>query len=262
MGVNGGAGNEIKFSDLQTFYGGSNPIAISEYYRGGSEVPGLSTVVPAQSNTSGSSTQTIGQFTATVSSAFNGGLSGFSDTVSFGQTISVTVGNNTAVVGIATAHPDKDGGNSTINYTVNVGGSSVSVSSNDGSGNGAFIEDGYWQGPAANGATTGGPSRGTVSSGTTLSLTKNRVRFRVKTRSQTFDVVFRNNNANTLTTTSGSSGGAQTYTQNQSRTVRNNQGSGSYTLGYNAVTSDGNTNVPDSGQINLDVFNNPGNPTP
>ena len=33
----------IKFSDLQTVFGGSNPISLSEYYKGGSLVPtGLS----------------------------------------------------------------------------------------------------------------------------------------------------------------------------------------------------------------------------
>lgn len=39
MGVNGGSGNQLAFSEIQSFYGGSNPIAISEYYRGGNEVP-------------------------------------------------------------------------------------------------------------------------------------------------------------------------------------------------------------------------------
>ena len=39
MGVNGGSGNQLAFSEIQSFYGGSNPINISEYYRGGSQVP-------------------------------------------------------------------------------------------------------------------------------------------------------------------------------------------------------------------------------
>ena len=43
MGVDGGAGNTISFSELQTYYGGSNPISMSEYYRGGSEVPSTRT---------------------------------------------------------------------------------------------------------------------------------------------------------------------------------------------------------------------------
>lgn len=43
MGVDGGSGNPISFSELQTYYGGSNPISMSEYYRGGSEVPSTRT---------------------------------------------------------------------------------------------------------------------------------------------------------------------------------------------------------------------------
>ena len=41
MGVDGGAGNAISMSEIQSFYGGSNPISLSEYYRAasGTEVP-------------------------------------------------------------------------------------------------------------------------------------------------------------------------------------------------------------------------------
>ena len=80
------------------------------------------------------------------------------------------------------------------------------------------------------------------------------------TRPGLFDVSFRNNNAITITTTSGSTGGAQTYTQNQTRQVKDDSSSNSYTLGYDAVL--GNTNVPASGTINMNVFNAPGNATP
>ena len=82
------------------------------------------------------------------------------------------------------------------------------------------------------------------------------------TRAQvtTHDVDFTNNNATTITTTSGSTGGAQTYTQNQTRKVKNDQSTSNWTLGYDAVL--GNTNVPASGTINIDVFNAPGTPTP
>ena len=54
----------IKFSDLQTVFGGSNPISLSEYYKGGSLVPtglsysnystGISGGFPASAPTSGS----------------------------------------------------------------------------------------------------------------------------------------------------------------------------------------------------------------
>ena len=65
MGVNGGAGNAISFSEIQTFYGGSNPISISEYYRGGSEVPSTSTIVAANSD-SGTTSATSGSVAAVV----------------------------------------------------------------------------------------------------------------------------------------------------------------------------------------------------
>lgn len=41
MAVDGGAGNAISMSEIQSFYGGSNPISLSEYYRAasGTEVP-------------------------------------------------------------------------------------------------------------------------------------------------------------------------------------------------------------------------------
>ena len=64
MGVNGGAGNAISLSELQSYYGGSNPISLSEYYRNGSLVPGDQ--VTAQSNVSGTADQTVGQFTVDV----------------------------------------------------------------------------------------------------------------------------------------------------------------------------------------------------
>ena len=43
MPVNvGGRGSPISFQDLQDFYGGMHPISLSEYYRGGAEVPSTS----------------------------------------------------------------------------------------------------------------------------------------------------------------------------------------------------------------------------
>tara|TARA_A100001391_G_scaffold204764_1_gene201656 strand:- start:1054 stop:1830 length:777 start_codon:yes stop_codon:yes gene_type:complete len=258
MGVDGGAGNAISLSEIQSFYGGSNPISLSEYYRNGSLVPGDQ--VAAQSNTSGTTSQSIGDFTVTVSGTFNGTLSGFSDTISNGNTISFTVAANTALVQLGTQHPDKDGGSSTVTYTVNVGGTSISVTSEDGTGNGAFVNDGFFQGPSAFGATGSGTDRGDLTAGTTVSLARSGVRIRQKSRAGTSDVVFTNNNAITLTTTSGSTGGAQTYTQSQSRTVKDDSSTPDYTLGYDAVL--GNTNVPASGTINMNVFNAPGNATP
>ena len=258
MGVNGGAGNEISFSDLQTFYGGSNPISLSEYYRGGSEVPGEQ--VTAQANTSGTSDQTIGQFTAdvTTTSTFSGSLSNGSFT-----TGSISIQSDTAKVEIYNLHGDADGGSSSASTTVTISGVGTigSFGTFDNTGNGGLFLACTIAGPANNGAVSS-PNGGTHSSGTVSATGGGNVRLREVTRASvsTHDVDFTNNSSVTITTTSGSTGGAQSYTAGQTRKVKNDSSSNSYVLGYDAVN--GNTNVPASGTINMDVFNAPGTPTP
>ena len=119
MAVNGGAGNAISFSEIQTFYGGTNPISLSEYYRGGSEVPGEQ--VTAQSETSGTADQTIGEFgvDVTTTSTFTGSLQNQSNSAS------VSIQSDTAKVEIINSHPDADGGSSTRSVTVFRNGSSI-----------------------------------------------------------------------------------------------------------------------------------------
>ena len=77
MGVDGGAGNTISFSEIQTYYGGSNPIALSEYYREGDEVPGTSSA-------SGTTSQTVNNIAASVSTIATGYTS-FSTTITQGN---------------------------------------------------------------------------------------------------------------------------------------------------------------------------------
>jgi len=252
MGVDGGAGNAISFSELQTFYGGSNPISLSEYYRNGSLVPGDQ--VAAQSNTSGSSSQTIGQFTVTVS-----GVLGSPSTVSVGNFVTVLSTTSRIVL--------SGDGSGTVSFTrLTAGGTTIGLASfniggdSDPDGPVSFAVKGpnydSADGSVSNNTTfnagdsfiVGGSGAASGSGGTHT------------TRPGLFDVTFRNNNAVTITTTSGSTGGAQTYTQNQTRQVKDDSSSNSYTLGYDAVL--GNTNVPASGTINMNVFNAPGNATP
>ena len=260
MGVNGGAGNAISLSELQSYYGGSNPISLSEYYRNGSLVPGDQ--VTAQSNVSGTADQTVGQFTVdvTTTNAFTGSLSSGTTINPFNGNASYTIAADTAYVIYGHAHPDADGGNSNVSGTITIGGSSSNYTTEDNTGNGAFVAGGTVRGPAHGGAGSGTIlSAGT---GITAYQSGNLSRLIRYTRANvtTHDVDFRNNNAVTITTTSGSTGGAQTYTQNQTRKVKNDQSTSNWTLGYNAVN--GNTNVPSSGTINMNVFNAPGNPTP
>jgi len=255
MGVDGGAGNAISFSEIQTFYGGTNPISLSEYYRGGSEVPGEQ--VTAQSDTSGTADQTIGEFgvDVTTTSTFTGSLQNQSNSAS------VSIQSDTAKVEITNIHPDADGGSSNRTVTVFRNGVSIgSFATNDGAGNGAAILACTIAGPANNGAVSS-PNGGTFSSGTiTFSGSSSTMREVTRAQVTTHDVDFTNNGSVTITTTSGSTGGAQSYTAGQTRKVKDDQSTSNYVLGYDAVT--GNTNVPASGTINLDVFNAPGTPTP
>lgn len=268
MGVNGGAGNEISFSDLQTFYGGSNPISLSEYYRGGSEVPGEQ--VTAQANTSGTSDQTIGEFTADVTSTstFTGSLGNVTSRAIGTPPQNYTVTAADAVIQIIGDTADgggTDGGNVTVKHKIN-SGTEISQNGFDSTQNGASVSISYYTGPAASGATGSGTNNGTLSAGDVVNYTFNSgeggsgVYSRRRASVTTHDVDFTNNSSVTITTTSGSTGGAQSYTAGQTRKVKNDESTNSYVLGYDAVN--GNTNVPASGTINMDVFNAPGTPTP
>ena len=67
MAVDGGAGNPISFSEVQTYYGGSNPISISEYYRGGDEVPDLQSIYDTGTDITAFSGTAAPKFDASVS---------------------------------------------------------------------------------------------------------------------------------------------------------------------------------------------------
>lgn len=84
MGVDGGAGNAISLSEIQSFYGGSNPISISEYYRAasGTEVPTTRTDTTSNTGVSGN----MDNSDVRPDGSFSGNQSSFS----------VTNANNTA----------------------------------------------------------------------------------------------------------------------------------------------------------------------
>jgi len=268
MGVDGGAGNAISMSEIQSFYGGSNPISLSEYYRNGSLVPGDQ--VAAQSNTSGTADQTIGEFAADVTSTstFSGSLGSMTARVAGGTPQSYTVQASDAVIQIIGDTFDgggSGGGNVNVQHNIN-GGGTISQNGFDSSQNGAAVNISYYTGPVASGATGGGTNNGSLSAGDVVNYTSNSgengsgVYSQRRATVTTHDVDFTNNGSVTITTTSGSTGGAQSYTAGQTRKVKDDQSTSNYTLGYDAVL--GNTNVPASGTINMDVFNAPGTATP
>ena len=116
MPVNTGSlGSTITFSDLQTFYGGSHPISLSEYYRGGAEVP--STALTGANPYTGT-TSFSGSGTGSGGSSGIGVAVSNQDTTSGGGTLSLTnVGYNTAR-GYYTYSWNAPSGGATIDITL------------------------------------------------------------------------------------------------------------------------------------------------
>lgn len=67
MTFNNGSGTEISFSEIQAFYGGSNPISLSEYNRGGSLVPSTRTDTTTQTSINSGSVSGTASFDANQS---------------------------------------------------------------------------------------------------------------------------------------------------------------------------------------------------
>ena len=266
MAVDGGAGNAISFSEIQTYYGGSNPISISEYYRGGDEVPGTSSA-------SGTTSQTVNNIAAAVSSLGSGytsfsttitqGNSGYSGNQSSGNwnvirensssgtgTWTARVLNNATTL---TGSCDQKALTVTKNSTQvvslgNSGGSwSVACSPGDvivwtcsaGAGGGGTInrsQSWAWSGSPTiqYTANTNGGTSGSVTA-YTMTLT--------------------NNTGATLNLTSSPWGNDSSFTNGEVKTQTRSSNSWSF-------SAPGNTNVPASGTINIDAFNAPGTATP
>lgn len=116
MAVNdGNLGSNVSLSQIQAFYGGTNPIMMSEYFRGGTEVP---------------STSISGNNPYTGQTSFSGGGSGSGG----GDGIAVTVTDRSTTSG---------GGTSRISFTgregVNNNRPGLSVASNIGSRGDDFV---------------------------------------------------------------------------------------------------------------------------
>jgi len=113
MGVDGGSGNPISFSDLQTYYGGSNPISMSEYYRGGSEVP--STRTDTTTNTGITALVNQGSSGSTSGSAVDGNQSRLTIDGANNGTAASSPGTGTIVFSDSTTvSVTKDGGDNPL----------------------------------------------------------------------------------------------------------------------------------------------------
>lgn len=265
MAVDGGAGNAISLSEIQTFYGGSNPASLSEYYRNGSEVP-------QTSSASGTSSSTVNSIAAVVTS-LGSGYTSFSTTITQGNSGysgGQTSGNwnvirENAASGTGTWTARVLNSATTLSGTCdgkaltvtkngtgvvslgNSGGSwSVSCSPGDvlvwtcsaGIGGGGTInrsQSWAWSGSPTiqYTANTNGGTSGSVT-GYTVSLT--------------------NNTGVTVNLTSSPWGNDSSFTNGEAKS--DTRSSNSWSWSHPA-----NTSVPTSGTINMDIFNAPGIPT-
>ena len=271
MAVNGGAGNAISLGEIQAFYGGSNPISLSEYNRGGCLVP--SSFAGSATATTGTTSQTVDDFGVTVTTLATGytsfsttitqGNSGFSGGQASGNwnVIRENAGSGTGtwtarVLNAATTLSGSCDGKAltvTKNGTGEVslgnsGGSwSVSCSPGDvlvwtcsaGIGGGGTInrsQSWAWSGSPTiqYTANTNGGTSGSVSA---------------------YKVVFANNTStsDTYTLTSGSTGSETVYSPGESQNVRNNDSSNSWVIAYDNITGSGSGTA---GDISVTVADN------
>lgn len=272
MAVNSGSlGTQISFSDLQNAYGGSHPISLSEYYRGGSEVPSTSTTtLLAAGSGSGSGDGSAASISVDVQNA---------DSSSIGGLTNLTNQPGNGIVNLADLsyihlRAQGMGNHSVVRYpNANGGGHPTSIfqySQDDNPGfTVSYRGSAYQSGDQVIGGTPGFPS-GANSNGsigysgfsTTGDYTYIGRRTITNVSRRTF--VFTNNTGQTITLTTTAMGGNSNTTTltNGSSVTRGpfNGSNQSWTVSYPAVTTtvNANTNIPTSGESNLDQFNVPG----
>lgn len=265
MGVNGGAGNAISLSEIQSFYGGSNPAAMSEYYRNGSNVPQTSSASGTTSSTVNSIAAVVTglgsgytSFSTTITqsnSPFSGNQSGGNWNVirenaasGEGTWTARVLDNATTLTGSCDQKALTVTRNGTQEVTLgNSGGSwSVPCSPGDvivwtcsaGAGGGGTINRSQSWNWGSGGATiqytanTNGGNSGSVT-GYTVSLT--------------------NNTGQTVNLTSSPWGNDSSFTNGEAKS--DTRSSNSWSWSHPA-----NTSVPTSGTLNMDIFNAPGVP--
>lgn len=258
MAVNGGAGNAISFSEIQSFYGGSNPTSLSEYNRGGSLVP--SSFAGSVTATTGTTSQTVGDFGVTVTTLATGYTS-FSTTItqgnsgfSGGQTSgnwNVIRENSSSGTGTWTARVLDNATTLTGScdqkaLTVTKNGTGVVSLGNSGGSWSVSCSPGdviVWTcsaGAGGSGTINRSQSWNWGSGGAAIQYTAN-TNGGTSGSISAYKVVFANNNStgDTYTLTSDSTGSETVYSSSESQNVRNNDSSNSWLLAYDNVTGAG-----------------------
>jgi len=240
MAVNGGAGNAISFSEIQAFYGGSDPISISEYARGGDNVP--SSFAGASTATTGTSSQTVDDFAVTVTEV-DGSLVNLTTSGSnqadapfpiSTNAASFTLLNTTSFVNVVIT------GNGTCTFFVN--NSQIGSVSPDGSATGFTIRGPQFvSGDRTLSVNTAFSAGDVFSLSCTQGSSTNTSTHGV--RAIEYDITFQNNNStgDTYNLTSNSTGGSSktAYAAGDSFLAQNNGSSNQFVLAYDNVTGSG-----------------------
>ena len=245
MAVDGGAGNAISFSEVQAFYGGSNPISISEYNRGGSLVPTSFAGASTATTANGAGTKNDFGITQTSQTVYTGSLQQQANSTS------IPIQSDTAYIQIFNSHPDADGGQSTRTVQVFRNGTSIGTfSTTDGTGNGATLLACTIAGPANNGAVSS--PNATYSSGTiTFSGSSSFMREVTRAANTLYDITFTNNNStgDTYTLAASSTGYStkSSYAAGDSQKVKDDSSSNQWTIAYANVSGSGSGTAGDIG---------------
>lgn len=256
MAVGGGTGNTISFSELRAFYTDGNqntgPISISDYNRGGDNVPSSVAGASTLTSTSGPGTKNDFGITQSTSTVYTGSLGNVTARAIGTPPKNYTVTADDAVIQIIGDTADgggESGGNVTVKHRIN-SGTEISQNGFDNTQNGAAVNISYYTGPAANGATGGGTNNGSLSAGDVVNYTYNSgeggsgIYSRRRSGNTLYDITFTNNNStgDTYTLTSNSTrigSNSQVYAAGTSRKVKDDSGSNSWQMAYDNVTGAG-----------------------
>ena len=259
MAVNGGAGNPISFSEIQAFYGGSGPISISEYARGGDNVPSSITGASTATSSSGPGTKNdfgITQSTATVYTGSPGSLLARANSQANGTLYTITADD--ALISLRGNHPS-GASDETVSatFTITRNGSSVFSQSLSNGGDGPYAS--YIKGPVYNNGSGLSLSISFPNfqsqTGDVISVSNVQGNAGVSSQRRSgqtiYDITFTNNNTtgDTYTLASSSTGHStkSVYAAGDSQKVLDDSTSNSWTIAYDNVTGAGAGTAGDIG---------------
>ena len=261
MAVGGGTGNTISFSEIRDFYGDSNPVVFSDFERKSSN-DGLvdATFAGADTVTTTSGSGTKNDFVITSTDVFG------SPTGNVTRASPYTVTSNDATV-IATGGTIGGSSEYTVGVSTSISRGGTTISQDEVLVGGTSAVSIIYRGPAHSGSGLSFSGAQTLDNGDTELQTGDVVSITSFTgspgygslvsdrRPAQFDVTFKNNSSTGDTYTLASSSTRQdstdasqlVYSAQTTRQVKDNSGSGQWTIAYDNITGAGAGTAGDIG---------------